>query len=194
MLLFLVFGFLVFCCLKHLQNGEISKSICGEYGHDNVASSLHLLSGDWCWLSSGPLYLLPRSTPTPPAPGPVSWPQGELSSALLAAVPIAQVTPHDPCLSCWLVAGWAELLIDFYLIFTQIVKYFTLDIYWLSLVVDKHPPSCLYFEAISTLEMRRYPHVDMVRLKVQYYGCKDQRCNESKISLHRHSTYKHSFI
>ena len=116
--------------------GEISKSICGEYGHDNVASSLHLLSGDWCWLSSGPLYLLPRSTPTPPAPGPVSWPQGELSSALLAAVPITQVTPHDPCLSCWLVAGWAELLIDFYLIFTQIVKYFTLDIYWLSLVVD----------------------------------------------------------
>ena len=109
--------------------GEISKSICGEYGHDNVASSLHLLSGDWCWLSSGPLYLLPRSTPTPPAPGPVSWPQGELSSALLAAVPITQVTLHDPCLSCWSVAGWAELLIDFYLIFTQIVKYFTLDIY-----------------------------------------------------------------
>ena len=116
--------------------GEISKSIIILFCHNNVASSLHLLSGDWCWLSSGPLYLLPRSTPTPPAPGPVSWPQGELSSALLAAVPIAQVTPHDPCLSCWLVAGWAELLIDFYLIFTQIVKYFTLDIYRLSLVVD----------------------------------------------------------
>ena len=116
--------------------GKYQNQYMGEYGHNNVASSLHLLSGDWCWLSSGPLYLLPRSTPTPPAPGPVSWPQGELSSALLAAVPITQVTPHDPCLSCWLVAGWAELLIDFYLIFTQIVKYFTLDIYRLSLVVD----------------------------------------------------------
>ena len=116
--------------------GEISKSIIILFCHDNVASSLHLLTGDWCWLNGGPLYLLPRSTLTPPAPGPVSWPQDELSSALLAAVPLAQVTPHDPCLSCWLVAGWAELLIDLYLIFTQIVRYFTLDIYWLGLVVD----------------------------------------------------------
>ena len=124
--------------------GEISKSIIILFCHDNVASSLHLLTGDWCWLEGGPLYLLPRSTLTPPTPGPVGWPQGELSSALLAAVPIAQVTPHDPCLSCWLVAGWAELLIDFYLIFTQIVKYFTLDIYWLSLVVDNHLVSCAF--------------------------------------------------
>ena len=123
------FWFLVLLSKTSAKWGKYQNQYMGEYGHDNVASSLHLLSGDWCWLSSGPLYLLPRSTPTPPAPGPVSWPQGELSSALLAAVPIAQVTPHDPCLSCWLVAGWAELLIDFYLIFTQIVKYFTLDIY-----------------------------------------------------------------
>ena len=133
--LFLVFGFLFLLSKTSARWGKY-QNIKYQKCHNNVASSLHLLSGDWCWLDGGPLYLLPRSTLTPPAPGPVSWPQGELSSALLAAVPIAHVTPHDPCLSCWLVAGWAELLIDLYLIFTQIVRYFTLDIYWLGLVVD----------------------------------------------------------